>query len=214
MGAVGEFPGPATRSHCGSRNWSGSRTSASRMSACRRPKTPAQLNEVIRIIRRLNMEADLEGPVPESLQPLTHSARGPADRAVGRATRVSALAARRPARAAGTARFRQTGDHLDRCGRYARSTAGFHAGAMNFAGEETAAALPIRRNAQLFDIWGATLVSPHRRSAAPLRNRNTAVRSNDGTSFVSAVNNLCEAAERRSEGSLSRRSSASCCCRT
>src|SRR5882724_3113625 len=38
---------------------------------------PAQLADVIRIIRRLGLEADLEGPVPDSLVPLTTAHGGP-----------------------------------------------------------------------------------------------------------------------------------------
>src|SRR4051812_2291402 len=38
---------------------------------------PAQLADLIRTLRRLDMEADLEGPVPESLQTQTRIHGGP-----------------------------------------------------------------------------------------------------------------------------------------
>ncbi len=43
-----------------------------------------ELAGVIQIIRRLDMEADLEGPVPDSLAPLTRAHGGPAYRAAVR----------------------------------------------------------------------------------------------------------------------------------
>ena len=60
------------------------------------PPSPdaAQRDEVLRIIRRLGMEADLEGPVPDDLQPLTRAHGGPlTDPLPGPPTRISALSA-------------------------------------------------------------------------------------------------------------------------
>src|ERR1700679_2889779 len=37
----------------------------------------AELNDLFRIIRSLEIEADLEGPVPDELQPLTRAHGGP-----------------------------------------------------------------------------------------------------------------------------------------
>ena len=33
------------------------------------PESAAQLDELLRIVRRLNLEADLEGPIPDSCSP-------------------------------------------------------------------------------------------------------------------------------------------------
>ncbi len=56
-------------------------------------KDPAELTEVIGILRRLNLEADLEGPVPAALQPLTRAHGGPLTAALpDTPIRISALA--------------------------------------------------------------------------------------------------------------------------
>ena len=53
---------------------------------------PAALAEVIQIVRRLNMEADLEGPLPARLEPLSKAHGGPLTAPpVGPTERLSAL---------------------------------------------------------------------------------------------------------------------------
>lgn len=119
-------------------------------------RDPAQLDEVIRIIRRLDLEADLEGPVPEALQPLTRAHGGPlTDPLPGPPMRISALAPTALARsrdllATGTGALLWTDveETLD--------ASGYHPGAVNFAGDEKPATLAIRRNAQLALYWGKT----------------------------------------------------------
>ncbi len=50
----------------------------------------AQLDEVIRIVRRLGLTADLEGPIPERLQPLARPHGGPLEETQTAAVRISA----------------------------------------------------------------------------------------------------------------------------
>src|ERR1700729_3577261 len=50
----------------------------------------SQLTELLQIIRRLDIEADLEGPVPDGLKPLTRAHGGPlTDPLPGGAVRIS-----------------------------------------------------------------------------------------------------------------------------
>src|SRR5580658_4144327 len=52
----------------------------------------AELNDLLRIIRRLEIEADLEGPVPDELQPLTRAHGGPLTEPLpGAPVRISVL---------------------------------------------------------------------------------------------------------------------------
>jgi hypothetical protein len=152
---------------------------------------PAQLADVLRIIRTLDLEADLEGPVPDALQPLTRAHGGPLTEPLpAGAVRVSVLAADALTR----------GRKLLTSGKPAiiwtdveeTLTAGgqHHAGAVNFAGTETAATLPLRRNAQLSRYWGETLGTLHE-SPLPQPAPGVSVQqfvSAKGPSFVSIVN--------------------------
>jgi hypothetical protein len=120
---------------------------------------PAQLADLIRLLRRLDMEADLEGPVPESLQTQTKAHGGPlTDPLPATAVRISALGP----------------DALTRSRRLLASrvpaliwtdveetlnASGHHAGVVNFAGDESPATVPLRRSAQLSGYWGETLAS-------------------------------------------------------
>ena len=153
-------------------------------------KDAEQLNEVVRIVRRLELEADLEGPVPDQLQALTIFHGGPITPPLPpTAARLSALAP----------------DALIRSRRLLTSglpaliwtdveetlnPAGHHAGAVNLAGEETAATGPLRRNAQLSRYWGDTLASlKETRLAPPAPGISVSQFSSPrGISFVSVVN--------------------------
>ncbi|MEP6716826.1 MAG: hypothetical protein ABJC09_14740 [Terriglobia bacterium] len=145
-------------------------------------KDPAELAEVIGILRRLKLEADLEGPVPAELQPLTRAHGGPLTEPwTPAAVRISALA---PDSLVRSRRLLLSGkqaivwtdvvDTLD--------AGGFHAGAVNFAGEEHAAANAIRRNAQLGKYWSGIFASLHEISERQYAGDN-------GASFVAVVNN-------------------------
>jgi hypothetical protein len=149
-----------------------------------------QLNEVIRIVRRLEMEADLEGPVPEQLAALTKAHGGPLTPPLpASAVRLSALAP----------------DALTRSRKLLMSgvpaliwtdveetlnASGNHAGAVNFAGEESLATVPLRRNAQLSRYWGETLAGLKETPVAqPLPGISVKqFTSPKGISFVSVVN--------------------------
>jgi hypothetical protein len=156
-------------------------------------KDPAQLAEVIAILRRLNLEADLEGPVPPSLQPLTRAHGGPLTDGLSDAPiRISALAPDALARSrkllvSGKQALIWTDVHDT------LNAAGFHPGAVNFAGEESAATGTIRRNALLAKYWSQIFHSLHEipgagpRLPAPLISAQQFA-GGDGTSFVSAVN--------------------------
>src|SRR5580704_7316670 len=50
-----------------------------------------QIAEVIRIVRTLGLEADLEGPIPDRLQPLAKPHGGPLTEALSGAIRISAI---------------------------------------------------------------------------------------------------------------------------
>ena len=116
----------------------------------------AELNDLLRIIRRLEIEADLEGPVPDELQPLTRAHGGPLTEPLpGPPLRISALsttAAMRSREAlisgAGALLWTDVEETL--------GAAGYRPGAVSFAGEERPAAIPLRRSAQLSTYWSAT----------------------------------------------------------
>lgn len=118
-----------------------------------------QLDEVIRIVRRLGLEADLEGAVPDRLIQQTTAHGGPLTPPLPpTAARISALA---PDALMHSRRLLTSGvpaviwtDVEETF-----NATGFHAGAVNFAGDETAATVPLRRNAQLARYWGDTLSS-------------------------------------------------------
>jgi hypothetical protein len=112
-----------------------------------------ELTDAIGIIRRLNIEADLEGPVPDSLQQLTRAHGGPlTDPLPGPPVRISLLAPAAVTRerellTAGTAALVWT-DVEETLG-----PGGYKTGAINFAGEEKPAAIALRRSAQLSAYW-------------------------------------------------------------
>src|SRR5580658_6903891 len=120
---------------------------------------PEQLTDVIHIIRRLDMEADLEGPVPDSLQPLTRAHGGPlTDPLPGAPVRISVLTPTAITRArelltSGTGALIWT-DVEETLG-----PAGYKPGAINFAGEEKPATAALRRSAQLSTYWNKTFPS-------------------------------------------------------
>ncbi len=117
--------------------------------------------EVLRIIRRLGMEADLEGPVPDDLQPLTRAHGGPlTDPLPGPPTRISALSTAAVTRSrellisgAGALLWTDVEETL--------GASGYRPGAVSFAGEEKPATIPLRRSAQLAAYWSATFPSLH-----------------------------------------------------
>ena len=152
----------------------------------------ARLDELIHILRRVNLEADLEMAVPERLQPQTREHGGPLTEPVSD-QRISALAPgtllqSRKLLTSGNPSFLWT-DVEDAIG-----PMGYRAGAVNFAGVETPATTPLRRNAQLSRFWGQTLASLHELPGAGTRLPAPAVTaqqflSDDGASFVAVVNN-------------------------
>ncbi len=116
----------------------------------------SELTDLIGIIRRLDLEADLEGPVPESMRSLTRAHGGPLTEPLpGMPVRLSALAPNVVTRAwellaAGTPALVWT-DVEDTLG-----PAGFKPGAVTFGGDEKPAATALRRNAQLSTYWNKT----------------------------------------------------------
>ncbi len=121
----------------------------------------AERDEVLRIIRRLGMEADLEGPVPDDLQPLTRAHGGPlTDPLPGPPTRISALSTAAVTRSrellisgAGALLWTDVEETL--------GTSGYRPGAVSFAGEEKPATIALRRSAQLGAYWSGTFPSLH-----------------------------------------------------
>jgi hypothetical protein len=130
---------------------------------------PAQLDEVVRIVRRLDLEADLEGPVPDALQAQTRAHGGPLTEPLpGPPARISALAPTalprsRDLLASGMRALLWTDveETLD--------ANGFHPGAVSFAGEEKPATLAVRRNAQLSLYWSRTFPGLHETPGASVR---------------------------------------------
>lgn len=124
------------------------------------------LKDVIQIIRRLNIGADLEGPVPESLAPLRRDHGGPlTDAPAGSPVRISVLAPNAVTRSrelltAGSAAVLWT-DVEETLG-----PAGYRPGATTFSGEEKPAAAVLRRAAQLAAYWNRTFASLHPVSGA------------------------------------------------
>lgn len=110
-----------------------------------------RLTDVLRIIRALGMEADLEGAVPDAMQSLTRAHGGPLTDPIS-ATAISTLSVNATTHArelleSGAPALVWT-DVEDTLG-----PAGYKAGAVNFAGEERAGTIPLRRNAQLSGYW-------------------------------------------------------------
>jgi len=149
----------------------------------------AQLNDLIRIIRTLDLEVDLEGPVPDSLKPLTRAHGGPLTEPLP-SVRLSALS---PDALAHSRRLLTSGKPAITWTDVEETLtpAGLHRpGAVNFAGTETAATVPIRRNAQLSKYWGETLSSLHE-MPVPQPAPGIVIQqfvSDKGPSFVSILN--------------------------
>lgn len=119
------------------------------------------LKDVIQIIRRLNIQADLEGPVPESLEALKTEHGGPlTDPLPGPPVRISVLAPTAVTRShellmSGSAAVLWT-DVEETLG-----PAGYRPGATTFTGDEKPAAAALRRAAQLAAYWNRTFTSLH-----------------------------------------------------
>lgn len=153
----------------------------------------AQLSEVIRIVRRLHLEADLEGPVPAALEAQTQAHGGPLTGPLSvKPTRISAISPdalleSRKQLTSGHPSFIWT-DVEDTIG-----PGGYHAGAVNFNGQETAATAALRRSAQLSHYWGQMLLSLRELPSAGTKLRAPGITarqfvSDSGASFVSVVN--------------------------
>jgi hypothetical protein len=154
----------------------------------------AQRGDLIRILRRLELEADLESPVPESLRPQTTAHGGPlTDPLEGSSLRISAgasdaLLKSRKALTSGSPAVVWT-DVEDTIG-----PNGYHAGAVDFAGRETPATMALRRSAQVSRYWAHALATLHALPGAGTRlpAPDIAVEqfvAESGASFVSVVNN-------------------------
>ncbi|MGD1073692.1 MAG: hypothetical protein ABSB15_26580 [Bryobacteraceae bacterium] len=157
----------------------------------------AQLADLIRVIRRLNLEADLEGPIPDSMQPLARAHGGPLTDPLPIASRISALAPDALTRSrklltAGNPGLLWTDVEDTVSGVTNGTTSGYHAGAVNFAGQETPATIPLRRNALLSRYWGNTMASLHETklpASPPIPQISIhQFAGKNGTSFVSVVN--------------------------
>jgi hypothetical protein len=120
-----------------------------------------ELADVIQIIRRLDLEADLEGPVPDSLAPLSRAHGGPLTEPLpGGTTRISMLAPNavtysREILAGGSPAVMWT-DVEDTL-----SSAGYKPGGLSFAGEERPATAALRRASQLAAYWNKTFAMLH-----------------------------------------------------
>jgi hypothetical protein len=134
----------------------------------------SQLDGVIRIVRRLGLDADLEGPIPDRLQPLTKSHGGPlTDVPVGTihisAVMPRALDNERKLLASGTPEVVWT-DAFETLG-FDKASPRYQPGAITLAGAESPGATLIRREAQLARFWGSQLSvlpeSPGARLAVP-----------------------------------------------
>ena len=135
----------------------------------------AQLAEVIRIVRTLGLDADLEGSIPDRLQPLAKSHGGPLTEALAGAIRISAIMPRaldneRKLLTSGTPAIIWT-DLFETLGLDAPAPS-YHTGAITLAGTEEAGASLVRREAQLARFWGSTLSalpeSPGARLSVPI----------------------------------------------
>jgi hypothetical protein len=156
-------------------------------------QSPEQLADLIRIIRRLNLEADLEGPVPESLQSLTRAHGGPlTDPPETTPLRIPAPAPDALMRS----RHALTSGHPSLLWTDVEDTlgpAGYRPGAVDFSGQERPAAIPVRRSAQLTKYWGSTLPSLHELPGAGTRLPAESVSvhqftAENGASFVAVAN--------------------------
>lgn len=154
----------------------------------------AQLADIIRVVRTLGLEADLESPVPEALQPLTKAHGGPLTEPLAGAVRLSALAADALTRSRKLLTGGKPAIIWTDVEETLTSAGAHHAGAVNFAGTETAATVPLRRNAQLSRYWGETLSSLHERPVVPPAPGITVQEfvSDKGPSFASIVNSTAK----------------------
>lgn len=157
----------------------------------------SQLTDLLRIIRALGLEADLEGPIPEQLQPLTHAHGGPLTDPLPAAMHISALSATavtgsREALIAGSRALLWT-DVQDTLG-----PDGYRPGAVSFKGNERPAATALRRSAQLSAYWSGIFPSFHALPGAGIRittgeppKQGPSIRQfagDNGISVVSVVN--------------------------
>jgi hypothetical protein len=121
----------------------------------------ADLTDVLRIIRRLDIEADLEGPVPESLEAMTRAHGGPLTGPLpGPPMRISVLA---PAAVTRTRDLLASGSPavLWTDVEETMGPAGYRSGAISFAGEEKPATAALRRAAQLSTYWNKSFPALH-----------------------------------------------------
>jgi hypothetical protein len=163
-----------------------------------------QLTDLIQIVRRLNMEADLEGPVPDSLQSLARAHGGPlTDPLPGPPVRISVLTPTAVTRvrellASGTGTVIWT-DVEETLG-----PGGYRPGAISFTGEEKPAAITLRRSALLSLYWNKTFPGLHAvpgsgivvNGAGAPASPGPGVRqfaAENGTSVVSVVNKSARA---------------------
>jgi hypothetical protein len=123
------------------------------------PQSPntAQLDEVIRIVRSLGIEANIEGPRPSRLQALAKSHGGPLTDELTGAVRISATMPRaldneRKLLTSGTPAIVWTDV-------FETLSPAYQPGAIKLGGGETAAAAVIRREARLARYWGLTLAT-------------------------------------------------------
>ena len=153
----------------------------------------AALAEVIQIIRRLHLEADLEGPLPASMESLTTAHGGPLTPSpTGPAARISALGPdavthSRTLLGAGAPSLLWTdaADTFD--------SVGFHPGARSFAGAERASSVGLRRAMRLSRYWGASFPLLRESPGATMQVPAAGVTvrqfsAPDGASVVSVVN--------------------------
>ena len=141
-----------------------------------RTSDPNQFAEVIRMCRRtLGLDADLEGPIPDRLQPLAKTHGGPLTEALPGAIRISAIMPRaldneRKLLTGGTQAIVWT-EVFETLGLDAPAPS-YHPGAITLAGTEGAGAALIRREAQLARFWSAALSalpeSPGARLSVPV----------------------------------------------
>ncbi|HEU5020268.1 MAG TPA: hypothetical protein VFT60_00210, partial [Bryobacteraceae bacterium] len=120
-------------------------------------RSAAQLDEVIAIVRRLGLEADLEGAIPERLETLAKQHGGPLTGPPQGAVRISATMARaleneRKLLISGTKAIVWTGV-------FEILTPEYQPGPIRLSGSEGAAASIIRREAQMARFWGPRLTA-------------------------------------------------------
>jgi hypothetical protein len=134
-----------------------------------------QLAEAIRIVRSLGLDADLEGAIPDRLQPLAKSHGGPLTEELPGAIRISAMMPRaldneRKLLTGGTQAIIWT-EVFETLGLDTPAPS-YHPGAISLAGAEGAGSALIRREARLARFWGSALSalpeSPGARLSVPV----------------------------------------------